>query len=159
MEVLDSPECFNETLVQLLRFANGTASGSRIHSDGFSCSAKPAGTDALHFRLQLKSWGEENLLLVLTIVGVLLGLGIGFLGRWASPTTETIMLISFPGEILMGMLKMLILPLIVSSMISGELATSHPLAMTAMESVLSEAIRKTSKLRYRFISAGPRIQR
>ncbi|XP_018496799.2 excitatory amino acid transporter 2 [Galendromus occidentalis] len=72
-----------------------------------------------NFQSSLKSWGEENMLLVMTIVGVLLGLFIGFLGRWATPTTETIMLISFPGEILMGMLKMLILPLIISSMISG----------------------------------------
>ncbi|XP_022645706.1 excitatory amino acid transporter 2-like isoform X2 [Varroa jacobsoni] len=67
----------------------------------------------------LKSWGEENMLLVFTILGVLLGLLLGFLGRMLAPSTESIMLISFPGEILMGMLKMLILPLIISSMISG----------------------------------------
>lgn len=70
--------------------------------------------------IQLKSWGEENMLLVFTILGVLLGLLLGFLGRMLAPSTESIMLISFPGEILMGMLKMLILPLIVSSMISGK---------------------------------------
>lgn len=65
------------------------------------------------------------MLLVLTILGVVLGLLLGFLGRMLSPTTESIMLISFPGEILMGMLKMLILPLIVSSMISGKLAKKN----------------------------------
>lgn len=69
---------------------------------------------------QMKEWGRENFLLVLTILGVLLGLGLGFVGRVANASEETIMLISFPGEILMGMLKMLILPLIVSSMIAGE---------------------------------------
>lgn len=67
----------------------------------------------------LKTWGKDNLLLVMTIMGVLLGLLLGFVGRVANASEESIMLISFPGEILMGMLKMLILPLIISSMIAG----------------------------------------
>ncbi|XP_076332804.1 excitatory amino acid transporter-like isoform X2 [Tachypleus tridentatus] len=65
------------------------------------------------------SWLKENLLLILTICGVLLGIVIGFLARFADYGEDTVMLVSFPGDILMRMLKMLILPLIVSSMISG----------------------------------------
>ncbi|XP_075531837.1 excitatory amino acid transporter-like [Dermacentor variabilis] len=65
------------------------------------------------------AWMKENLLLVLTILGVLLGLLLGFVARLFSYGEDVIMLVSFPGEILMGMLKMLILPLIISSMISG----------------------------------------
>ncbi|XP_013787025.1 excitatory amino acid transporter-like isoform X2 [Limulus polyphemus] len=65
------------------------------------------------------SWLTDNLLLILTIFGVLLGILIGFLARFADYGEDAIMLVSFPGDILMRMLKMLILPLIISSMISG----------------------------------------
>ncbi|XP_012277631.1 excitatory amino acid transporter [Orussus abietinus] len=71
-------------------------------------------------RLQMVvNWFGENLLLTLTIAGVLVGLALGFLGRLAEFSPQSIMLVSFPGEILMRMLKMFILPLIVSSLIAG----------------------------------------
>ncbi|KOC64919.1 Excitatory amino acid transporter 2 [Habropoda laboriosa] len=71
-------------------------------------------------RLQkVVDWFGENMLLVLTIGGVLVGLMLGFLGRLASPSPQVITLVSFPGEVLMRSLKMFILPLIVSSLISG----------------------------------------
>lgn len=62
---------------------------------------------------------RNNLLLTLTIAGVFLGFLIGFLIRLSNPSTETIMILSFPGDLLMRMLKMLILPLITSSLITG----------------------------------------
>ncbi|CAF3712744.1 unnamed protein product [Rotaria socialis] len=61
----------------------------------------------------------NNLLLALTIAGVFLGFLLGFLLRSSKPSVETIMILSFPGDILMRMLKMLILPLITSSLITG----------------------------------------
>lgn len=61
----------------------------------------------------------ENLLLVLTIVGVIGGFIVGGFLRYGEFTEETIMLISFPGDILMRMLKMLILPLVISSLVAG----------------------------------------
>lgn len=64
-------------------------------------------------------WIGENMLLVFTIAGVLVGLLLGFLGRLASPSPQSITLVSFPGELLMRLLKMFILPLIVSSLIAG----------------------------------------
>nr|KAG5703950.1 hypothetical protein BaRGS_020547 [Batillaria attramentaria] len=64
-------------------------------------------------------WCRHNLLLVLTVIGVFLGVVLGFALRGLEPDADTIMLISFPGDILMRMLKLLILPLIVSSMITG----------------------------------------
>lgn len=66
------------------------------------------------------SWICHNLLLVLTVVGVFLGSAIGLLLRPYGPSEETIMFISFPGDVLMRMLKMLILPLIISSLIAGD---------------------------------------
>ncbi|UJR15489.1 hypothetical protein I4U23_002432 [Adineta vaga] len=62
---------------------------------------------------------RDNLLLTLTIAGVFFGLLLGFLCRMTKPSAETIMILSFPGDILMRMLKMLILPLITSSLITG----------------------------------------
>lgn len=71
-------------------------------------------------RLQMViEWMGSNMLLALTIAGVLMGLGLGFLGRLANLTPQSITLVSFPGELLMRMLKMFILPLIISSLISG----------------------------------------
>ncbi|XP_076676511.1 excitatory amino acid transporter 2 [Andrena cerasifolii] len=71
-------------------------------------------------RLQtVVDWIGENMLLVFTIAGVLVGLLLGFLGRLASPSPQSITLVSFPGELLMRLLKMFILPLIVSSLIAG----------------------------------------
>jgi solute carrier family 1 (glial high affinity glutamate transporter), member 2 len=71
------------------------------------------------WRGSLRRWLRTNLLLVLTIIGVFLGAFIGFALRLTHPTEEFIMLISFPGDVLMRMLKMLILPLIISSLIAG----------------------------------------
>nr|AAB88288.1 glutamate transporter 2B [Ambystoma tigrinum] len=65
-------------------------------------------------------WLTRNLLLILTIGGVILGSVFGTLLRLLPPLDSNIvLLISFPGDILMRMLKMLILPLVISSLISG----------------------------------------
>ncbi|XP_074855041.1 excitatory amino acid transporter 2 [Carettochelys insculpta] len=63
---------------------------------------------------------RKNLLLSLTVFGVILGALCGCLLRLATPIDpDIVMLIAFPGDILMRMLKMLILPLIISSLITG----------------------------------------
>jgi hypothetical protein len=61
----------------------------------------------------------ENVLLVSTIVSVITGVAIGFALRPLQLAEETQRLINFPGEIFMRVLKMMILPLIFSSLISG----------------------------------------
>jgi solute carrier family 1 (high affinity glutamate transporter) protein 2 len=63
---------------------------------------------------------KTNILLVLTVLGVFLGGTLGFCGRLMNPSKETVELVFFPGDLLMRMLKMLILPLIISSLITGK---------------------------------------
>lgn len=57
---------------------------------------------------------------MLTVAGVILGIIVGGLARLGDYDETTVMLVSFPGELLMRMLKLLILPLIVSSLITGK---------------------------------------
>ena len=73
----------------------------------------------LFYKNQLKQQLRNNILLVLTFFGVVLGFVLGLSLRSAKLSDEAIMLISFPGDILMRMLKMCILPLIVSSLVTG----------------------------------------
>ncbi|XP_043281649.1 excitatory amino acid transporter-like [Venturia canescens] len=71
-------------------------------------------------RLQaVVDWMGANMLMLLTVAGVMVGLILGFLGRLADFSPSSILLISFPGEILTRSLKMCILPLIISSLITG----------------------------------------
>lgn len=73
-----------------------------------SHQAVPSNTHLLHFFVLLP--------------GVILGAVCGGLLRLATPIDpDIIMLIAFPGDILMRMLKMLILPLIISSLITGKI--------------------------------------
>ncbi|KAG5845647.1 excitatory amino acid transporter 3 [Anguilla rostrata] len=67
-----------------------------------------------------KSCLKKNWLLIATIVSVLLGIGLGVLVReYASLSQLNKYYFGFPGELLMRMLKLVILPLIISSMITG----------------------------------------
>lgn len=57
-------------------------------------------------------------------MAVAIGLGVGFAIKVTIPkiSENTVTMVAFPGELLMNMLKMLIIPLIVSSLISGDFA-------------------------------------
>ena len=67
---------------------------------------------------------RKDLLLILIVIGVAVGFAVGALvngpiSNMKDPEQKktTLMLINFPGELFMNMLKMLILPLIVASLI------------------------------------------
>ncbi|KAM5192770.1 excitatory amino acid transporter 3 [Mantella aurantiaca] len=63
---------------------------------------------------------KNNWLLIVTVVAVVLGIGLGVLVReYGKLSNLDKIYFAFPGEILMRMLKLIILPLIVSSMITG----------------------------------------
>lgn len=62
---------------------------------------------------------KRNLLVILTVSGVLVGVGLGMMIRNMNLTRAQITYFAFPGEMLLRMLKMIILPLVVCSLISG----------------------------------------
>lgn len=68
---------------------------------------------------------KKNTIIITIPLGVVMGVVFGMLLRYMRVTDgPTITMVSFPGEILMRMLKMLILPLIISSLITGVLLQS-----------------------------------
>lgn len=71
------------------------------------------------FWRKLRSKIKENLLLLLTLCGVLVGFGLGFGLRRYELSDSGLMWLGLPGEIFMRMLTLTILPLIVASIISG----------------------------------------
>lgn len=61
----------------------------------------------------------RNPLLVFTIAGAVFGVAVGVIVHPFKPSNDAIELISFPGEIFLNMLKLLVLPLIVFSLLTG----------------------------------------
>ncbi|XP_037356128.1 excitatory amino acid transporter 5 [Talpa occidentalis] len=62
---------------------------------------------------------KRNGLLILSVLSVIVGCLLGFFLRTQRLSPQEISYFQFPGELLMRMLKMLILPLVVSSLMSG----------------------------------------
>ncbi|XP_069088753.1 excitatory amino acid transporter 5 [Pleurodeles waltl] len=68
---------------------------------------------------RVKDVCKRNGLLILSVLSVIIGCLLGFFLRTRRLTEQEINYFQFPGELLMRMLKMLILPLVVSSLMSG----------------------------------------
>ncbi|XP_048240290.1 excitatory amino acid transporter-like [Haliotis rufescens] len=68
--------------------------------------------------MALKNCIKTNLMLILTVISAVMGVTIGLLCRQLHLSTDTVQLISLPGDTFMRMLKMLILPMVVASMIT-----------------------------------------
>lgn len=62
---------------------------------------------------------RANLLVILTVAGVIIGVFIGLGVRNVALTRTQIIYIGFPGELLIRLLKMIIIPLVVCSLVSG----------------------------------------
>ena len=65
-------------------------------------------------------WLKRNMLLVITFTGVSLGVMVGLLLRKYQLDTVTVSYIAYPGELFMRLLKLMILPLIIASLITGK---------------------------------------
>lgn len=70
-------------------------------------------------KYKLKSFLRRNLVVILTVSGVLVGVWLGVMVRKMNLTRAQMTYFAFPGEMLLRMLKMIILPLVVCSLISG----------------------------------------
>ena len=64
-------------------------------------------------------WIKSNLLLLFTFTGVILGAILGFGLKSFNLSEKSILLISYPGELFMRLLQLMILPLIIASLITG----------------------------------------
>uniref|UniRef100_A0AAY4DMI8 Amino acid transporter n=1 Tax=Denticeps clupeoides TaxID=299321 RepID=A0AAY4DMI8_9TELE len=69
--------------------------------------------------VRVKNVCQQNGLLILSVLAVVIGCLLGFFLRSKGLTEQEVKYFQFPGELLMRMLKMLILPLVVSSLMSG----------------------------------------
>ncbi|XP_059055576.1 excitatory amino acid transporter isoform X2 [Achroia grisella] len=66
-----------------------------------------------------RKWLADNIMLVITLIGVLFGIAVGFGLRPYHLGPDALMIISYPGELFMRLLKLMILPLIIASLIAG----------------------------------------
>uniref|UniRef100_A0A8C2KQC9 Amino acid transporter n=1 Tax=Cyprinus carpio TaxID=7962 RepID=A0A8C2KQC9_CYPCA len=69
--------------------------------------------------VRVKGVCKQNGLLILSVLAVVIGCLLGFFLRSKNLSEQEVKYFQFPGELLMRMLKMLILPLVVSSLMSG----------------------------------------
>ncbi|CAL8253697.1 unnamed protein product [Merluccius merluccius] len=67
----------------------------------------------------VRSFFRRNLFVLFTVAAVALGVMLGFALRPHNLSPRAIKYFSFPGELLMRMLQMLVLPLIISSLVTG----------------------------------------
>ncbi|GCC34465.1 hypothetical protein chiPu_0012939 [Chiloscyllium punctatum] len=101
-----------------------TANGNKVSDDGNNVSS---GGDNVSFRepkaaskmRKIKSCISSNLLVILTVIGVITGVAIGLSVRNLHLNRVQIIYFSFPGELLLRLLKMIIIPLVVCSLVSG----------------------------------------
>lgn len=68
---------------------------------------------------KVSEWMRKNVTLLVTLAGVTLGLIEGFVLRPLQLSGDTVSLIAYPGDLFMRFLKMMMLPLIFSSLITA----------------------------------------
>lgn len=76
--------------------------------------------DVALFILRAKEYVRSNVQLVLTVAGILLGFVLGAILNANAPLSHNaVQIIGFPGELLLRMLRMLIVPLVSASIVQG----------------------------------------
>jgi len=83
------------------------------------------------------SWFKDNLLLLLTFIGVILGFVLGLTMRQLDLGHETIRMVAYPGELFMRLLKLMILPLVIASLITGSASLNAKMnGMIALRTIM-----------------------
>merc|ERR1719419_2190881 len=83
------------------------------------------------------AWLKRNMLLVITFAGVSLGVLVGLLLRKYQLDSVTVSYIAYPGELFMRLLKLMILPLIIASLITGAASLNAKMnGMIALRTIL-----------------------
>lgn len=99
-----------------MKAANGEAHHNEPLANGLD-GHKKTGPEPLSARLLRVV--RANLLVILTVAGVVVGVLIGLGVRNVGLTKTQEIYVGFPGEILIRLLKMIIIPLVVCSLVSG----------------------------------------
>ncbi|XP_069764611.1 neutral amino acid transporter B(0) isoform X1 [Narcine bancroftii] len=94
---------------------NVSSGGNNVASGGNNVATESSTKPADKLRGCIKG----NLLVLLTVTGVIIGVVIGLSVRSLELTRVQIIYFSFPGELLIRLLKMIIIPLVVCSLVSG----------------------------------------
>merc|ERR1712223_1814993 len=83
------------------------------------------------------AWLKRNMLLVITFTGVSLGVMVGLLLRKYELDSVQISYIAYPGELFMRLLKLMILPLIIASLITGSASLNAKMnGMVALRTIV-----------------------
>lgn len=118
------------TMAEKMDMEEGKASNGDAHLDETRVngmkSPNKGGQEPLVQRV--KRIVMANLLVILTVAGVIIGVFIGLGVRNATLSKTQIIYIGFPGELLIRLLKMIIIPLVVCSLVSGS-ASIDPKAL------------------------------
>ncbi|XP_051528877.1 excitatory amino acid transporter 4 [Myxocyprinus asiaticus] len=102
----EKPQRAEEGLQHLCRAIQKRISGGRQKMGGIT-------------RDSIKTFLRRNMFVIFTVAAVVVGVLLGFTLRPYNLSIREVKYFSFPGELLMRMLQMLVLPLIISSLVTG----------------------------------------
>ncbi|XP_074651037.1 excitatory amino acid transporter-like [Tubulanus polymorphus] len=104
------------TIAMLLKHVRNSTDGDSVAS---VVRSKDIRVEKLPLRRRIAKFLRTNLLLVLTAAGIVVGFAAGLVTRKYEPSKDTLIWLGLPGDLFLRLLKMMILPLIVSCVISG----------------------------------------
>lgn len=99
--------------------AENIEEGKAANGDAHLHEASTVTGDREPLSQRVKRIVRANLLVILTVAAVIVGVLIGMCVRQAELSRTQIIYMGFPGELLIRLLKMIIIPLVVCSLVSG----------------------------------------